>query len=204
MAGTWRKILHRAAIFGSVILSSGFLPSCVSNTEIRDRQRLDALARGVQAPSLYHWDDTVVASGRTSIRIQLSEQKAYISRGGQEVAWTYIATGRGRHATPPGRYRVTEKQEDKHSDRYGVIVDAAGDVIDNDATAGKEPIPPGGRFVGAPMPYWMRLTGYGIGMHAGHIPNPGHPASHGCIRLPEELAGKLFDVVDVGTEVTVR
>jgi lipoprotein-anchoring transpeptidase ErfK/SrfK len=53
------------------------------------------------------------------------------------------------------------------------------------------------------MPYWMRLTGDGVGMHAGAIPQPGYPASHGCIRLPVVMAARLYDVVDVGTKVVV-
>jgi lipoprotein-anchoring transpeptidase ErfK/SrfK len=53
------------------------------------------------------------------------------------------------------------------------------------------------------MPYWMRLTSYGIGMHAGVIPKPGETASHGCIRLPKELAPVLYDAVKVGTPVTI-
>jgi lipoprotein-anchoring transpeptidase ErfK/SrfK len=40
-------------------------------------------------------------------------------------------------------------------------------------------------------------------MHAGVIPKPGEAASHGCIRLPRSLAPKLFDVVKVGTTVTI-
>jgi lipoprotein-anchoring transpeptidase ErfK/SrfK len=54
------------------------------------------------------------------------------------------------------------------------------------------------------MPFWMRLTSTGIGMHAGVIPKPGEAASHGCIRLPKELAPVLFNVVDVGTTVTIQ
>ena len=53
------------------------------------------------------------------------------------------------------------------------------------------------------MPYWMRLTGGGIGMHAGLIPQPGLPASHGCIRLPREMAAKLYEVVDTGSKVVI-
>ena len=53
------------------------------------------------------------------------------------------------------------------------------------------------------MPFWMRLTGYGIGMHAGIIPEPGQPASHGCIRLPHNIAPLLFHAVKVGTPVTI-
>ena len=58
-------------------------------------------------------------------------------------------------------------------------------------------------YVPAPMPYWMRLTSYGIGMHGGLIPEPGKPASHGCIRMPKEFVPILFDSVVVGTPVTI-
>ena len=67
----------------------------------------------------------------------------------------------------------------------------------------RDPVPEGMVYVPAPMPYWMRLTSYGIGMHGGLIPEPGKPASHGCIRLPKEFVPKLFDSVDVGTPVTI-
>ncbi len=54
-----------------------------------------------------------------------------------------------------------------------------------------------------PMPYWMRLTNYGFGMHVGNIPSPGDPASHGCIRMPEKFVPTLFHKVNVGTPVTI-
>jgi len=56
---------------------------------------------------------------------------------------------------------------------------------------------------GRPMPYWMRLTSYGIGMHVGPIPYPGSPASHGCIRLPEGPARLVFASAKVGTPVKI-
>ena len=48
------------------------------------------------------------------------------------------------------------------------------------------------------MPYFLRVHG-GIGMHAGYL--PGYPASHGCIRLPKEMALKFFEDAPVGTPV---
>ena len=38
-------------------------------------------------------------------------------------------------------------------------------------------------------------------LHAGH--NPGHPASHGCIRLPSAFAKKLYSVTQLGTPVYI-
>ena len=52
------------------------------------------------------------------------------------------------------------------------------------------------------MPYFMRLSCLDFGMHAGYV--PGHPASHGCIRLPEDAARKFFSEIPVGTVVTVQ
>jgi len=52
------------------------------------------------------------------------------------------------------------------------------------------------------MPYFMRLSCLDFGMHAGYVPN--HPASHGCIRLPEEAARKFFSEIPIGTLVTVQ
>jgi ankyrin repeat protein len=52
------------------------------------------------------------------------------------------------------------------------------------------------------MPYFMRLSCLDFGMHEGVVPN--YPASHGCIRLPGEIARKLFSEIPVGTLVTVQ
>jgi ankyrin repeat protein len=52
------------------------------------------------------------------------------------------------------------------------------------------------------MPYFMRLSCLDFGMHAGVVPN--YPASHGCIRLPEDAARKFFSEIPVGTVVTVQ
>jgi ankyrin repeat protein len=52
------------------------------------------------------------------------------------------------------------------------------------------------------MPYFMRLSCLDFGMHAGYVPN--YPASHGCIRLPEDAARKFFSEIPVGTVVTVQ
>jgi hypothetical protein len=62
------------------------------------------------------------------------------------------------------------------------------------------PTPAGTRFVNAPMRYFMEFAP-GIGLHAGYL--PGYPASHGCVRMPEQNAIAFFQAVSVGTPVTV-
>ena len=61
-------------------------------------------------------------------------------------------------------------------------------------------VPRGCRFVPAPMRYFVRFDGAN-GLHAGIL--PGYPASHGCVRLPDQSAIAIFNAVDVGTPVTV-
>ena len=61
-------------------------------------------------------------------------------------------------------------------------------------------VPRGGKFIPAPMHYFMRFHG-ADGMHAGYL--PGYPASHGCVRMPEQMAIAFFNAVEVGTPVRV-
>ena len=154
-----------------------------------------------QQTSLYAWDDPDPA-GPLSMVIDLSEQKARVRRGDRECGWTYVATGKPGFGTPTGNFRILEKSRYKTSNTWGKIVGGNGRTVDGDARRGREGVPAGGRFVGASMPYWMRIHG-GIGMHAGPIPNPGSPASHGCIRLPRGMAEILFANAPVGTPVSV-
>lgn len=190
--GRLRRLAGR--VFGGVALA--LLASCASKPPPPPQVQTPP------KPVLFEWNGDDL-EGPVSIKIVLDEQKAYIFRGTEQAGWTYLASGKGSRASPAGSYRISEKLERKSSGTWGVVEDAEGNVIDGDAKSGREPVPSGGRFVGAPMPYWMRLTGYGMGMHAGHIPHPGRPASHGCIRLPREMAEILYDVVKIGTPVTI-
>jgi lipoprotein-anchoring transpeptidase ErfK/SrfK len=61
--------------------------------------------------------------------------------------------------------------------------------------------PSGTHFVGAPMQWFLRLTGEGVGMHVGIL--PGYPASHGCIRESADGAKLFYDHARVGTPVDV-
>jgi lipoprotein-anchoring transpeptidase ErfK/SrfK len=48
----------------------------------------------------------------------------------------------------------------------------------------------------------LRLTDYGVAMHLGYVPN--YPASHGCIRLENGFAQKMYYWADIGTPVLIR
>jgi lipoprotein-anchoring transpeptidase ErfK/SrfK len=51
------------------------------------------------------------------------------------------------------------------------------------------------------MPYMQRLSWEGIAIHSGYL--PGVPASHGCIRVPDAFARKLFQITTCGNTVTI-
>ena len=150
---------------------------------------------------LYEWNDDG-GPGDLSVEIDLADQKALFRRGERPIGWSFVSTGKEGHSSSPGQYAITEKMEVKYSDRYGWISDADGKVTNGDAKP-TTPVPPGEIYNPAPMRYWMRLTTYGMGLHAGEIPQPGVAASHGCIRFPKDCVPKLFDAAKIGTPVKI-
>lgn len=141
-------------------------------------------------------------SSNSSVKIDLSDQRGYLMNG-SELAMDYpVATGKSAHPTPTGNFRILEKiRSDKRSNTYGKIYNASGAVVKSNADTRKDKVPEGGKYVGAAMPYWMRLTWDGIGMHKGNVPR--HPASHGCIRTYYKVVPIVFDKTRVGTKVSI-
>ena len=111
--------------------------------------------------------------GEPRVVVSIPDQLAYLYRGDQLVAVAAISTGVDEHPTPTGIFSVMLKKPMHRSVKY-----------DN-----------------APMPFMQMFDEYGTALHAG--PNPGHRASHGCIRLPGEFAKRLYGVTDVGATVII-
>lgn len=133
------------------------------------------------------------------VEIDLNQQTAYLIRGRRVVMQSPISSGRYGHLTETGSFKVIEKERNHYSSIYGKIVDSNGRAVVADADVDMK-VPRGCKFVPAPMPYFMRFHG-SDGMHAGYL--PGYPASHGCVRMPDQLAIAFYNAVDVGTPVTV-
>lgn len=108
-----------------------------------------------------------------SILISLPGQIAYIYRDGVLIAASTISTGKRGKSTPAGEFTILQKREFHRSNLYS----------------------------NAPMPFMQRLTWTGIALHAGML--PGYPASHGCIRFPREFARRLFEITELGGQVSV-
>src|SRR5258708_22845151 len=84
-----------------------------------------------------------------------------------------VSSGQKGRETPAGIFSVIEKQAEHYSNLY------------DDAY----------------MPHMQRITWSGIALHGG--PLPGHPASHGCVRMPYDFAKRLFGVTKLGMRVIV-
>ena len=136
---------------------------------------------------------------RVSVEIDLQAQRAYLLRNGHVVLATPVSTGRAGFRTPTGRFRIIQKDLRHTSSIYGKIIDRNGHTLVADADIDMR-VPAGGRFVAAPMHYFMRFSGPN-GMHAGYL--PGYAASHGCVRLPKDRAIAFYHAVDIGTPVRI-
>jgi lipoprotein-anchoring transpeptidase ErfK/SrfK len=84
-----------------------------------------------------------------------------------------ISSGQKGRETPAGVFSIIQKEAEHYSNLY------------DDAF----------------MPHMQRITWSGIALHGGAL--PGHPASHGCVRLPYDFAEHLFDVTRLGMRVIV-
>src|SRR6266478_4117231 len=84
-----------------------------------------------------------------------------------------VSSGQKGRETPAGIFSVIQKEAEHYSNLY------------DDAS----------------MPHMQRITWSGIALHGG--PLPGHPASHGCVRMPYGFAERLFDATKLGMRVIV-
>ena len=193
-----RRALSLAAGIGLGFASCTELPNDVG---VRRHRSVAAQTRLASHYPIYSsWNDAASAEGTPKILINLTTQQAFFYRGKHLVGETNISSGRKDFETPPGNYRVIEKDADHLSSQYGAYVAHSGAVLLRDVDVDKDPRPKGAHFVGAPMPYFLRFTG-GYGMHAGFVPR--YRASHGCIRMPEKMAKHFFDAARMGTRVEV-
>lgn len=150
-----------------------------------------------KGPSGAFWKDH--GQGEPSIVIDLSSQTTRFYRDGRVVGQSPVSTGREGYETPAGNYKILNKEVNHVSNLYGSFVDANGRTVGYGKA--KDTPPAGTTYKPAPMPYFLRLSNDGTGMHAGFL--PGYPASHGCIRMPAAMAERFFRSAPIGTSVTI-
>jgi lipoprotein-anchoring transpeptidase ErfK/SrfK len=143
----------------------------------------------------------IATPDNTRVYISLSKQRAYLLVGDDVAIDTPISSGKRAGMTPKGNFKVLEKDADHRSSVYGAFVNSRGQVVRAGVSTKIDSAPSGTHYVGAPMKWFMRLTYDGVGMHVGIL--PGYPASHGCVRMPEDTAKLFYDHVKVGTPAVV-
>jgi peptidoglycan hydrolase-like protein with peptidoglycan-binding domain len=112
--------------------------------------------------------------GPLQIMVSKDLQELKIYDGGVIVATSRVSTGKAGHSTPTGIFSILEKKRTHFSNLYD----------------------------SAPMPFMQRLTWSGIALHASNSV-PSYPASHGCVRLPNDFAKTLFSVTRRGGHVLI-
>jgi hypothetical protein len=157
--------LRGALIAFALGLAPVAIPAALANNIEQRAAALD--------PGDYVWQPERATSGEIEIVVSLSQQIAYVFRGGTLIGVSTVSTGRAGNETPTGSFPILQKNRDHRSNLYD----------------------------DAPMPFMQRLTWDGIALHAGEI--PGHPASHGCVRLPLAFARQLFAVTRLGAKVHI-
>ena len=105
--------------------------------------------------------------------VGLAEQRVTIYDATGKILQSPVSSGQTGLETPQGIFSVVQKEEDHTSNIY------------DDAS----------------MPFMQRVTWTGIALHAGAL--PGYPASHGCVRMPEEFARELYGLTKLGLRVVV-
>ncbi len=136
------------------------------------------------------------------IKIELATQRGLLMNKDDVVIDYPICSGIESRPTPTGTFYILEKVVDKKSNRYGKFYDAAGDCVNSNADAVLDKMPEGGRFEGANMHYWMRLTYDGVGHHIGPVLR--RPASHACVRGPSGTIPTVYSKVKEGTRVDIE
>lgn len=120
------------------------------------------------------WKNDALLSGpgHKRVVIDLTNQRG-LCYVNEQVAMDFpVCTGTTSHGTPTGIFRISEKDVNHRSNLYHCA-----------------------------MPYFMRLSNDGIGLHVGDVYRM--PASHGCIRTTRDACIALFHALPCGTEVTI-
>lgn len=105
--------------------------------------------------------------------VSLGDQRISIYDAEGKILEAPVSSGSTGYETPAGIFSIVQKKEDHRSNLYE----------------------------DGEMPYMQRITWTGIALHAGNL--PGHPASHGCVRLPMAFAQRLFGMTELGMRVLI-
>ncbi len=117
--------------------------------------------------------DTLESGEPIMAIVSIKSQQIKLYDADGSIMQAPVSTGTEGRETPAGIFAVLEKNKEHRSNMYD----------------------------DAEMPNMHRITWNGIALHGG--PLPGYPASHGCVRMPYDFAGSLFDKTRIGMRVII-
>src|SRR5215831_19177951 len=132
-----------------------------------------AAARSARTESSVEFVQSRIAGEPTMAIVSLRDQRVTIYDATGWILRAPVSSGQKGRETPAGVFSVIQKEAEHYSNLY------------DDAY----------------MPHMQRITWSGIALHGGVL--PGHPASHGCVRMPYDFAQRLFGVTKLGMRVIV-
>jgi hypothetical protein len=150
----------------------------------------------------------------------LTEQALLAFQGWENLDRTGTVTGQTQVALvaasrPEPSARRVGRRVEIYRDRGVLLMVDNGDVVRAVHTSTGGGLTPAGSFRvyvkallswSVPFEVWMPYAAYFTGGIATHQSPyvPSYPASHGCVRLPEGEAERVYRFVEVGTPVVVR
>jgi hypothetical protein len=150
-----------------------FVAALADPADAAIRSRVKAAANTAKKPNPEKDGFGEAAKGVQQIVVSIGSQRVTLYSNGVRVAQGPVSTGTPGHPTPMGVFSIIQKDRYHHSNLYG----------------------------NAPMYYMQRITWSGSAMHEGAL--PGHPASHGCIRMTHGFAAALWPTTKLGVRVIV-
>ena len=115
-----------------------------------------------------------IKTGRKQAVVDKKKQQMKVYEGGELILVTRVSTGKYSRSTPDGTFHVGSSKDAYHSSA---------------------------KYNEAPMPWAVHVT-RNIFIHGGVVPD--YPASHGCVRLPDDAARFFYNWSEPGTVVQIR
>ena len=125
------------------------------------------------------------ARSQRTVLVSIPDRKLAVIEGDSVIATFPVAVGAASSPSPTGEFEIVNRVSNPTYYHSGKVIPTGKDN------------PLGTR--------WIGLSEKGYGIHGTNAPRSvGHAASHGCIRLRNRDAEKLFAMLRVGDVVEIR
>ena len=146
---------------------------------------LAVLALALTTPLFGQNVQPVAGLAKRTVLVSIPDRKLAVMDAGTVIATFPVAVGAASSPSPTGEFQIVNRVSNPTYYHSGKVIPAGKDN------------PLGTR--------WIGLSQKGYGIHGTNAPRSvGHAASHGCIRLRNRDAEKLFAMLQVGDVVEIR